>query len=95
MSDLFQNQAKDSEARKKRRAHLLKAAHALVGAKTTDSFDPVHHQLCAIDVVMVAGPPGSRMASRETTLKMKRATKRLGAAATVLPCPIFSVVSKI
>lgn len=46
-----------SEARLQRRAHVLEAARALVGYETDEQFDPVHTELCAIDVVMVAGSP--------------------------------------
>jgi hypothetical protein len=50
-------QTSPSEARMQRRAHVLEAARALVGIRSEPQFDPVHTDLCAIDVVMVAGSP--------------------------------------
>lgn len=46
-----------SPARVARRAHIIEAARALVGANASGQFDPVRATLCAIDVVMVAGSP--------------------------------------
>jgi hypothetical protein len=45
-----------SPARMARRAHIVEAARALVGAKV-DALDPVRAAICAVDVVMVAGSP--------------------------------------
>ena len=89
MSDLFQNQAKDSDARKKRRAHLLKAAHALVGAKTAESFDPVHDQLCAIDVVMVAGAPWLQDGLARDYIKDEAGYKKIGGSSNSPAMPYF------
>lgn len=46
-----------SPARLERRAYIIEAATALIGATTPTSFDPAHSELCAADVVMVAGSP--------------------------------------
>lgn len=44
-------------ARQTRRAHIAEAARALVGCTLPEGFDAVRSDLCAIDVVMVAGSP--------------------------------------
>lgn len=49
--------AKASVARQERRAHLVAAALALIGAEVGPEFDPVHSPLSPVDVVMVAGAP--------------------------------------
>ena len=46
-----------SMARQTRRTHIAEAARALVGCTLPEGFDAVRSDLCAIDVVMVAGSP--------------------------------------
>jgi hypothetical protein len=89
MSDLFQQQSQDSDARKKRRAHILKAAHALVGAKTNDDFDAVHNQLCAIDVVMVTGAPWLQDGIARDYIKDEAGYKKIGGSSNSPAMPYF------
>lgn len=46
-----------SAARQQRRAQIVEAARALVGAQVGAEFNSVRAEICAIDVVMVAGSP--------------------------------------
>jgi hypothetical protein len=49
--------AAPSPARVARREQIAEAARALVGCKVAPDFDPFRNDICAIDVVMVAGSP--------------------------------------
>ena len=89
MSDLFHSQTQDSDARRKRRAHILKAAHALVGAKTDENFDPVHDQLCAVDVVMVAGAPWLQDGLARDFIKDEAGYKKIGGSSNSPAMPYF------
>jgi len=46
-----------SAARVARREQIAEAARALVGCRVARDFDPFRTDICAIDVVMVAGAP--------------------------------------
>ena len=89
MSDLFHGQTQKNNAREKRRAHILKAAHALVGAKTSENFDPVHDQLCAVDVVMVAGAPWLQDGLARDYIKDEAGYKKIGGSANSPAMPYF------
>lgn len=89
MSDLLLRQTQNTSARQKRRDHILKAAHALVGAKTSENFDPVHDQLCAVDVVMVAGAPWLQDGLARDYIKDEAGYKKIGGSANSPAMPYF------
>lgn len=64
-----------------RRAHILEAARALVGSKVPGEFDAVRADLCAIDVVMVAGMPWLKDGMERDFLKDEAGYRKLGGSA--------------
>ena len=70
-----------SPARLARRAHILEAARALVGARSPDGFDAVRSSLCAIDVVMVAGSPWLKDGLERDFAKDESGYRKIGGGA--------------
>lgn len=70
-----------SPARLQRRAHILEAARALLGARSPDPFDPVRSPLCAIDVVMVAGSPWLKDGLERDFAKDESGYRKIGGGA--------------
>jgi hypothetical protein len=70
-----------SPARLARRAHILEAARALVGARSPQEFDPVRSPLCAIDVVMVAGSPWLKDGLERDFAKDESGYRKIGGGA--------------
>ena len=69
-----------SPARMARRAHIVEAARALVGARV-DTLDPVRADICAIDVVMVAGSPWLQDGLERDFVKDEAGYKKIGGGA--------------
>lgn len=70
-----------SPARLARRAHILEAARALVGARSPEGFDPVRTPLSAIDVVMVAGSPWLKDGLERDFAKDESGYRKIGGGA--------------
>ena len=70
-----------SPARLARRAHIMEAARALVGARVDGDFDPVRAPLCAIDVVMVAGSPWLKDGLERDFAKDESGYRKIGGGA--------------
>lgn len=69
------------DARKKKREQIVIAARALLGASSSEAFDPVHSPLCAIDIVMVAGAPWLKEAIERDYSKDESGYKKIGGGA--------------
>lgn len=69
------------DARIKKREQIVQAALALVGVEVEDDFDPVHENLCAIDIVMVAGAPWLKDALERDYTKDESGYKKIGGGA--------------
>ncbi|MCP4502415.1 MAG: hypothetical protein GY822_20875 [Deltaproteobacteria bacterium] len=67
-----------SKARLDRRSYIVEAASALVGAATKIGFDAVRADLCAIDVVMVAGSPWLKDGIERDFVKDESGYRKLG-----------------
>jgi hypothetical protein len=70
-----------SPARLARRAHILEAGRALVGARSPEGFDAVRSPLCAIDVVMVAGSPWLKDGLERDFAKDESGYRKIGGGA--------------
>jgi hypothetical protein len=70
-----------SPARVARRAHILEAARALVGASVQGEFDAVRSPLCAIDVVMVVGSPWLQDGLERDFVKDEAGYRKIGGGA--------------
>ena len=70
-----------SPARLARRAHIMEAASALLGAQAPAEFDAVRAPLCAIDVVMVAGSPWLRDGLERDFIKDESGYRKIGGGA--------------
>jgi hypothetical protein len=70
-----------SPARLARRAHILEAARALVGARSPEGFDPVRSPVCAIDIVMVAGSPWLKDGLERDFAKDESGYRKIGGGA--------------
>lgn len=79
----------DSPARMARRAHIIQAARALVGAEASSEFDAVHSKLCAIDVVMVAGAPWLPDGLERDFGKDESGYRKIGGSANTPDRPYF------
>jgi hypothetical protein len=70
-----------SPARLARRAHIIEAARALLGARVGGDFDSVRAQLSAIDVVMVAGSPWLKDGLERDFAKDESGYRKIGGGA--------------
>ncbi len=70
-----------SDARKSRRQHLVTAARAMVGFTSNSNFDPIHSDLCPIDVAMVAGSPWLQDAMQRDFQKSPEGYLKIGGGA--------------
>jgi hypothetical protein len=64
-----------------RRQHIVEAAQALVGARVDDGFDAVRAELCAIDIVMVAGSPWLKDGLERDFAKDESGYRKIGGGA--------------
>lgn len=84
--DTLVNETKDettviSNARNERREQIAYAAKMLTGSYESKNFDPVHANLCAIDVVMIAGSPWLKEALEKDYTKDESGYKKIGGGA--------------
>jgi hypothetical protein len=82
-------QGGESPARLQRRAHIIKAARALVGAEVLGDFDLVRADLCPIDLVMVAGAPWLKDGLERDFAKDEAGYRKLGGSANTPAMPYF------
>jgi hypothetical protein len=64
-----------------RRQHIAQAAQALVGSRVGDEFDAVRADICAIDVVMVAGSPWLKDGLERDFVKDESGYRKIGGGA--------------
>ncbi len=70
-----------SPARLARRAHIIEAARALVGVAADGGFNPVKSDICAVDVVMVAGSPWLKDGIERDFARDENGYRKLGGSA--------------
>lgn len=78
-----------SPARLQRRAQIVEAARALVGAQVGPEFDAVRAPICAIDVVMVAGSPWLKDGLERDFAKDEAGYRKIGGGANTPQAAYF------
>lgn len=78
-----------SAARLNKREAILAAANALLDSETVTDFDPIHFQLCPVDVVLIAGAPWLMDGLEKDFFKDESGYRKIGGGANTPSAPYF------